>query len=156
MNRPKRTILLISLLMFIVCWTSTAAGQSQMVHSDHAKGKGAIPFEVFANFKRIEKVNPLIALEPPEWAAATHAIVVGETVHYYWGKRELSRRWLLMHATAPVSDLTCIVQDARNPVVVPSIKGFDDEAVEYPFPFLNPADGKLYMYYRGKGKGTPE
>ena len=34
--------------------------------------------------------------------------------------------------------------------------GFDDAAVEYPFPFLNPADGKFYMYYRGKGKATPE
>jgi predicted GH43/DUF377 family glycosyl hydrolase len=61
-----------------------------------------------------------------------------------------------MHATAPASDLTDITQDPRNPIVVPSENGFDDEAVEYPFPFVNPADEKFYMYYRGKGKGTPE
>ena len=61
-----------------------------------------------------------------------------------------------MHATAPVDDLTDITQDPRNPIVVPSEQGFDDAGVEYPFPFLNPADGKYYMYYRGKGAGTPE
>ncbi len=156
MNTLKRLMPLTSFLMLVLFWTTHAVGQSQTVRSDKVEGKDAIPFEVFASFKRIEKVNPILALEPPEWAAATHAIVVGETVHYYWCKREQSRRWLLMHATAPVSDLTDITQNARNPIVVPSAKGFDDQAVEYPFPFLNPADGKYYMYYRGKGKGTPE
>ena len=124
--------------------------------NDEAERGDAIPFEVFASFERIEGGNPLIALEPPLWAAATHAIVVDETVHYYWSRREPDRRWLLMHATAPVDHPTDITQDARNPIVVPSEKGFDDEAVEYPFPFLNPADGRFYMYYRGKGKGMPE
>jgi len=130
--------------------------------SDQAKGKDAIPFEVFASFKRIEKGNPIFALRPPQWAAATHAIVVGDadgshpTVHYIWCKREYGARWLLMHATAPVDDLTAITQDDRNPILIPSEQGFDDVGVEYPFPFLNPADGKFYMYYRGKGKGTPE
>ena len=116
----------------------------------------AIPFELFASFKRIETGNPIIALPPPLWAAATHAIVVDGTVHYIWCKRDPGVRWLIMHATAPISNLTDITQDARNPIVEPSVDGFDNAAVEYPFPFLNPADDKFYMYYRGKGETTPE
>ena len=61
-----------------------------------------------------------------------------------------------MHATAPIGNLTDITQDARNPILEPSADGFDNAAVEYSFPFLNPADGKFYMYYRGKGETTPE
>ena len=118
--------------------------------------KTPIPFEIFASFKRIETGNPIISLPPPLWAAATHAIIVDETVHYIWCKRDHGVRWLIMHATAPMGDLTDITQDARNPILEPSVDGFDDAAVEYPFPFLNPADGKFYMYYRGKGKTTPE
>jgi len=121
-----------------------------------AEAQGAIPFEVFASFKRIGKGKAILALRPPLWAAATHAIVVGKTVHYFWCRRDRGARWLLMHATAPSGDLTDIQQDARNPIVVPSKRGFDSAAVEYPFPFLNPADRKFYMYYRGKGKSTPE
>ena len=117
---------------------------------------GAIPFEFFASFKRIPHGNPIISLTPPRWAAATHAIVVDETVHYIWCKRDPDIRWDIMHATAPVHDFTHITQDVRNPIVEPSADGFDNAAVEYPFPFLNPADGKFYMYYRGKGKTTPE
>jgi len=123
------------------------------------KGKDAISFDFFVSFKRIEKGNPILSLHPPLWAAATHAIVDDSTVHYYWCKRELNQhgeRWTLMHATAPVDDPTSITQDHRNPILVPSRSGFDNTAVEYPFPFLNPADGKYYMYYRGKGKDTPE
>jgi predicted GH43/DUF377 family glycosyl hydrolase len=120
------------------------------------QGEEPIPFKVFASFRRIESGNPIIALDPPLWAAATHALVVDDTVHYYWCKREPDRRWLLMHATAPVGDLTDITQDPRNPIVVPSEEGFDDTAVEYPFPFRNPADGRFYMYYRGKGRDSPE
>ncbi|MDE0010223.1 MAG: hypothetical protein OXU36_03710 [Candidatus Poribacteria bacterium] len=118
--------------------------------------KDPIPFEIFAGFKRIETGNPIISLPPPLWAAATHAIIVDGTVHYIWCKRDLGVRWLIMHATAPMSDLTDITQDTRNPVLEPAAAGFDDTAVEYPFPFLNPADGKYYMYCRGKGKTTPE
>jgi hypothetical protein len=88
-----------------------------------ARHSDAIPFEVFAGFEWIEMGNPILACRPPEWAAATHAIVVGDTLHYYWAKRPPDRRWLLMHATAPAVD---------------------------------PADGKYYMYYRGKGEGVPE
>lgn len=118
--------------------------------------KTPISFEVFASFKRIETGNPIISLPPPLWAAATHAIILDGTAHYIWCKRDLGVRWLIMHATAPVNDLTDITQDMRNPILEPSPDGFDDAAVEYPFPFLNPADGKFYMYYRGKGKTTPE
>jgi predicted GH43/DUF377 family glycosyl hydrolase len=133
-------------------WSYTAAGDS-----DHQqKTDDAIPFEVFAGFKRIEKGNPIIALNPPLWAAATHAIVVEDTVHYIWCKRERGVRWLIMHATAPVDNLVDIRQDPRNPILVPSKEGFDNAGVEYPFPFLNPADNRFYMYYRGKGKETPE
>jgi hypothetical protein len=131
-----------------------AISQLRPSPGDQPKSENAIPFELFASFKRIEKGNPIITLDPPQWAAAIHAIVVGETVHYIWCKREYGTRWLMMHATAPVADLTDIMQDTSNPIVVPSAKGFDDEGVEYPFPFLNPADNKFYMYYRGKGKGT--
>ena len=116
----------------------------------------AIPFEFFASFTRIHQGNPILACRPPEWAAATHAIVVEETLHYYWAKRTVDHRWLLMHATAPTVEPIAITQDVRNPIVVPSEQGFDDTAIEYPFPFLNPIDGKYYMYYRGKGEGTPE
>lgn len=124
--------------------------------TDQPVAKDAIPFELFASFQRIEKGNPILALPPPQWAAATHAIAIGDTVHYIWCARERGRRWYMMHATAPIDDLTDIAQDTRNPVLIPSERVFDDEAVEYPFPFLNPADGRYYMYYRGKGVGTPE
>jgi hypothetical protein len=116
----------------------------------------ALPFEFFASFERIPSGNPIMALEPPLWAAATHAIVVDDTVHYYWSRRDEDRRWELMHSTAPVGDPAAITDDPRNPIVVPSKSGFDDTAVEYPFPFLNPFDDQYYMYYRGKGRDLPE
>jgi hypothetical protein len=109
----------------------------------------AIPFEAFARFERIEEGNPLIACEPPEWAAAAHAIVVDETVHYLWARRRDDNYWMLMHSTAPVSDPAAVEHDPRNPVLLPSEEGFDDWAVEYPFPFRNPADGRFYVYYLG-------
>lgn len=145
-----RIILVCVVLSLTVPWTSAAIGLPQPDPGDQLIGKDAIGFEVFAGFKRIPKGNPILALEPPLWAAATHAIVIDETVHYIWCKRNYGRRWQMMHATAPVDDLTDIKQDTRNPIVVPSEKGFDNEAVEYPFPFLNPADDKFYMYLRGK------
>ncbi len=124
-----------------------------------SQAEKSMPFEFFASFKRIEG-NPILALDPPGWAAATHAIVKVEdgrsVVHYVWCKRGRTNRWVILHATAPVDDPTDITQDPRNPVLLPSERGFDDQGVEYPFPFLNPADGKYYMYYRGKGEGTPE
>lgn len=116
-------------------------------------GKGSIPFEAFAGFERLEEGNPIIARTPPEWAAAAHAIVVGETVHYLWGRRREDNYWMLMHSMAPASDPSAVEHDPRNPVLLPSEDGFDCHAVEYPFPFLNPADGRFYVYYLGGRKG---
>ncbi len=148
--------LVLGVVILAVSCASPPSEQTPPQREARAGGDDAIPFEDFASFQRIEEGNPIIALDPPEWAAATHALVVGDVVHYYWCRRERDARWLLMHATAPVGDLTDITQDARNPIVVPSAEGFDDTAVEYPFPFRNPFDGRYYMYYRGKGRGTPE
>ena len=46
------------------------------------KSKDAIPFEVFASFKRVENGQPILALEPPQWAAATRrsTIYLGITI----------------------------------------------------------------------------
>ncbi len=120
---------------------------------------GPIPFEWFANFKRINDGKPIITLAPPQWAAATHAIVVADTVHYYWCRREIKdwgEDWDLRHATAPVTNPTQITQNPKNPILSPNGEGFDGTAIEYPFPFLNPFDGNYYMYYRGRGKDSPE
>ena len=151
-----RAILACGALTLAVSCVSQTADQAPPGPEERTRGEDAIPFEFFASFEGIEDGTPIIALDPPLWAAATHALVVGDVVHYYWCQRERGARWLLMHATAPVGDLTDITQDARNPIVVPSNEGFDDTAVEYPFPFLNPFDGRYYMYYRGKGRGAPE
>ena len=144
------------ILSFVALSACTAIGQPQPDSATRPDDKDAIGWDVFAGFKRIETGNPIIALDPPLWAAATHAIVIDHKVHYIWCKRQTNSLWVMMHATAPASNLTDITQDVRNPIFVPSAEGFDSMAVEYPFPFLNPADGKYYMYYRGKGKKTPE
>jgi hypothetical protein len=154
MNRLIKLIILLTFICLAGFRTSTAFSGAKRDYFDTAEK--AIPFEVFASFKRIPEGNPIFYCKPPEWAAATHAIVVEDTVHYFWCKREYAPRWVMMHATAPISNITDIKQDARNPILIPSEKGFDDAAVEYPFPFHNPADDKFYMYYRGKGKKTPE
>jgi len=133
-----------------------AGGDAVSRSSAEADATDALPFDLFAGFKRIERGNPIIAMEPPEWAAAAHAIVVGDTVHYFWGWTKPRARWLLMHSTAPVADPAAVRHDPRNPILLPSKGGFDSQAVEYPFPFRNPADGRFYMYYRGKGKETLE
>ena len=117
---------------------------------------GVLPFEFFTRFRRLDEHNPILALRPPEWAAAAHAIVVDRTVHYLWARNAGKQRWDIMHSTAPVDRPWAVSHDPRNPVVSPSDKGFDDRAVEYPFPFRNPHDGRFYMYYRGKGGETAE
>jgi len=113
----------------------------------------AIPFEVFAGFKRIEKGNPVFAGKLPEWAAAAHAIVVEQKVHYLWALRqEKGRRWVMMHSRAPLSNPAAVTHDAGNPILSPSANGFDNTATEYPFPFWNPADRTYYAYYLGRNK----
>lgn len=117
----------------------------------------SIPFEAFASFVRVPEAGPLFSCTPPEWAAAAHAVVVDGTVHYLWARRRVDNSWLLMHSSAPGSSPAAVEHDPRNPVLVPaSSEGFDDYAVEYPFPFRNPADDKLYAYYLGRRKGLPK
>ena len=106
-----------------------------------------IPFETFANFERVEKGNPLLSVQPPDWAAAAHAIVVEDTVHYIWSKRDKDKFWDIRHSSAPVSDPTLITHDPRNPILSPPPTGMDSKSMEYPCPFYNPLDKKFYMYY---------
>jgi predicted GH43/DUF377 family glycosyl hydrolase len=115
-----------------------------------------IPFEAFINFKRVPEAGPLFFCEPPEWAAAGHAIVVDDTIHYLWARRRANDTWVLMHSTSPASDPAAVEHDPRNPVLLPSGEGFDEHTVEYPFPFWNPADQKYYVYYLGKREVPPK
>ena len=115
-----------------------------------------IPFEAFAHFERITEKEPLLYREPPAWAAAAHAIIVDDTVHYLWGEKRQDNTWVHMHSSAPTSDPTAITDDIRNPTLLPSAYGFDDQDVEYPFPFWNPADQRYYVYYLGQqGNSKP-
>ena len=115
-----------------------------------------IPFAAFAHFKQLTAEKPLLYCEPPEWAAASHAIVVDDTVHYLWAKKGGDGSWVHMHSSAPVADPTAVTHDHRNPILLPSADGFDNHGVEYPFPFWNPADQRYYAYYLGtQGKDKP-
>lgn len=116
----------------------------------------AIPFEAFVRFERLPGGSRLLFRQPPEWAAAAHAIVVGETVHYIWARRRADNSWLLMHSHAPTCEPAAVEHDPRNPILVPSEEGFDNYAVEYPFPFRNPTDGKFCVYYLGHRGGPPK
>lgn len=151
-----RFIVLVAALFIVLLRASIAFCGPEPTAGGKAKAKEAIPFEVFASFKRIAKVNPVFYCKPPEWAAAAHAIVVGNTVHYLWARRKKGNYWVMMHGTAPVSDPAKIKHDPRNPVLVPSKEGFDDYTTEYPFPFRNPADGRFYVYYLGRRKRVPK
>ncbi len=113
-------------------------------------------FEVCARFRRIGDGSPVFFCAPPEWAAAAHAIVVNDTVHYVWGRRKQGNYWVLMHSTAPVDNPGAVSHDPRNPVLVPSQEGFDDYTIEYPFPIRNPHDGKYYVYYLGRRRKPPK
>ncbi len=116
-----------------------------------------IPFEAFTKFERVPNASPLLTCGPGEWAAAAHAIVVGNRVHYVWSVKNRDLTWNLMHSSAPVDDPGNVEHDPRNPIMVPTKNGsFDDHTIEYPFPFLNPFDGKYYMYYLGKRKRIPK
>ena len=115
----------------------------------------SIPFEAFACFERITTKEPLLYCEPPAWAAAAHAIVVEDTVHYLWAEKKAEDFWVHMHSFAPVSDPAKVTHDSRNPILQASLRGFDSRDVEYPFPFFNPADGRYYMYYLGRELEEP-
>lgn len=157
MNTPMSLVILLALLSLAVFWTSTAVCRPRPGPGDEEEAEDAIPFKVFAGFKRIESGNPIFPSEPPEWAAAAHSMIVGDTVHYLWARRQAQgRRWVLMHSTAPTSDPAAVEHDPRNPILSPSPNGFDNAAVEYPFPFWSPADHRFYVYYLGRGRDTPK
>ena len=125
-----KLVLLSLVLSGALFYTTTAVGQPQPAPGEVAKGDGAIPFEVFAGFQRIEKGNPIFALRPPLWAAATHALVVGDIVHYYWCKRDLGRRWLIMHATAPF--ISAAPRPKSSPSRTTGSKGSDVQLLRLP------------------------
>jgi len=117
----------------------------------------AIPFEAFADFQRVPGACPLLTCPPTQWAAAAHAIVADDTVHYYWSLKTEDDSWSLMHSHAPADNPADVTHDPRNPIITPAGDGaFDDYVVEYPFPFHNPADGQYYMYYLGRRKRGPK
>jgi hypothetical protein len=116
----------------------------------------AIPFEAFANFRQVPEASPLFYCAPPEWAAAAHAIVAENRIHYIWARRDPHNSWVLMHSSAPTSDPAAVEHDSKNPVLHPSVEGFDDYTVEYPYPFWNPVKRAYYAYYLGKRKALPK
>ncbi|MFC2098756.1 hypothetical protein ACFLTA_00940 [Bacteroidota bacterium] len=152
MSINKSKILLTASVILAMCFSCTP---------DSKKSKEAdrsIPFEVFTKFERLEGGSPLLSVPFPEWAAAAHAIVVEDTVHYIWSKRDENNFWDIRHSSAPVSDPTLIRHDARNPILTPPAEGMDSKSMEYPNPFYNPKDQKFYMYYlvKEKQKGKPQ
>lgn len=112
----------------------------------------AIPFDFFTEFERVENASPLLVADAPEWAAAAHAIVIGDTIHYLWSKRDKDNFWDLRHSYAPVDQPYRVIHDPRNPILTPPDSGMDSKSIEYPCPFYNPLDGKYYMYYLVKSK----
>lgn len=120
----------------------------------------AIPFEVFANFERVKDASPLITANAPEWAAAAHAIVIKDSIHYLWSKRDKDNFWDLRHSSASTDTPEKLIHDKRNPILSPPLVGMDSKSVEYPYPFYNPLDKKFYMYYLVKenipGTMTPK
>lgn len=115
-----------------------------------------IPFEAFAGFERIAEGNPVFKVPSPRWAAAAHAIVEGDRVHYLWSVRSKGSRWELMYSSAPSSAPHRVEHYANNPVLRPSNLGFDSSAIEYPFPFWNPLDETYYAYYLGRKNRPPK
>lgn len=128
--------------------------------SPSSEKSGAIPFEVFAKFERVEGASPLFTAAPKYWAAAAHAIVVEDTVEYLWSMRDPNNYWDMRHSSAPLADLTKLTHDSRNPILTPPATGMDSKSIEYPNPFFNPYDRKHYMYYLvkadSKGKALPK
>lgn len=138
-----RIFISLALVIFISCTTDKS-----------------IPFEVFTQFERFDQGSPLLSAPPPEWAAAAHAIVVGDTVHYFWSRRDQNNFWDLRHSYAPISNPALISHNPGNPILSPPPTGMDSKSIEYPCPFYNPLDKRYYMYYLVKendpGKITPK
>jgi hypothetical protein len=124
-------------MIFISCTPKIQKGE----------GDSSIPFHVFTNFERFDQGSPFISTPPPAWAAAAHALVVEDTVHYFWSKRDQNKFWDLRHSYAPKSNPAMISHDPRNPILSPPPTGMDSKSIEYPCPFYNPSDNRFYMYY---------
>jgi len=62
----------------LLCWET-----NEMKESTRLTKSDLIPFEAFVGFKRLKKVNPILACEPPEWVP-------------------LPTRWSWMDRTLPV------------------------------------------------------
>jgi hypothetical protein len=116
----------------------------------------SIPFELFTKFERVENASPLLVVPAPEWAAAAHAIVIDDTIHYIWSRRDKDNFWDLRHSYALVDQPEKLIHDPRNPFMSPPESGMDSKSMEYPCPFYNPEDGKYYMYYLVKSNEGPE
>ncbi len=116
----------------------------------------SIPFELFSRFERVENASPLLVVPAPEWAAAAHAIVIGDTIHYIWSKRNKDNFWDLRHSSAPLNQPEKLSHDPRNPFLSPPETGMDSKSIEYPCPFYNPMDSLYYMYYLVKSKEGPQ
>ncbi|MDG2169406.1 MAG: hypothetical protein P8L44_15930 [Opitutales bacterium] len=115
--------------------------------STSVEENSAIPFETFTNWERVEGASPLFTATEGYWAAAAHAIVVGAQVEYLWSMRDPKNFWDLRRSWAPISDLTKLTHDPRNPILTPPKMGMDSKSIEYPNPFYNPYDGRYYIYY---------
>jgi len=84
MNKLLRLIILLVVACLAGFRTSTALSSPQ--GDPIAAADDDILFDVFAGFKRIRQGNPRLACKPPEWAAAAHAIVVDDIIHYLWAR----------------------------------------------------------------------
>ncbi len=132
--------------IFIII-SGSLLGNSCRNNSLSAENDTSIPFETFSSFERMEGGDPLLGFEAPDWAAAAHALIVRDTIHYFWSKRDGNNYWDLRHSYAPVDHPTKITHDSRNPILIPPEVGMDSKSIEYPCPFYNSFDKKYYMYY---------
>ncbi len=114
-----------------------------------------IEFDHVANFQRLTPDVPLLSARYQEWAAAAHAVVHGNTIHYFWGRKKVDNGWEIMHSYANAATPIEVQHDSKNPILRASGDGFDNYGVEYPFPFHNPINGKNYIYYLGQRKKKP-
>ena len=71
--------------------------------------------EIFARFERLTADEPLLYVDPPAWAAAAHAIVVDDTVHYLWAEKRAENYWVHMHSWAPTNAPTQVVHRDVHP-----------------------------------------
>lgn len=149
----QSTSLITSLLLLVLL--SCNNKNKEIITADNS-----IPFEVFTKFERLEGGSPLITAQPPEWAAAAHVIIIEDSIHYIWSKRDAKNYWDLRHSSASVKNPTNLKHDSRNPILTPPETGMDSKSIEYPCPFYNPLDQNYYMYYLVKedipGKTTPK